>query len=229
VNPDSGQLILSFSRFDFSVVQIDDGLQTASAGRHSGPIVFLSCSGSPQKLISASMDGSIGIWDPSGRRLHLLQEHRCPIVNASLSGDGRSLATFAASGIGFLWNVDDGRRIRELPRHLDAVHSVHFFRDGKSLLTASRSSGVRIFDLIAAAEKTVPSDSQIVSADVSPDGHWLLMIVSVMTEAGAPSKAILRNMETDSNLVLPTEGTLKMAEFRPAGGSVVRGGHPEGV
>jgi len=68
----------------------------------------LSVSFSPDgdTLASASGDGTVKLWDRSGRELQTLQGHSSGVSSVSFSPDGDTLASASEDGTIILWNFN---------------------------------------------------------------------------------------------------------------------------
>ncbi|MEO0535905.1 MAG: hypothetical protein AAF215_18780 [Cyanobacteria bacterium P01_A01_bin.123] len=57
-------------------------------------------------LASASEDGTVKLWDRSGRQLQTLEGHTDEVWNVSFSPDGETLASASHDGAVKLWNFN---------------------------------------------------------------------------------------------------------------------------
>ena len=224
VSQTSGNLLVSNRTYNVAAIRTEDHQRLSTIGNHSGPIVFVSFAGTPEKIICASMDGVCTLWDLSGRLLHRLEGHLHPVIHANVSPDGLRLATFDEGGLGRLWNIADGTQIMELPGHTGAVHSVHFSSSGKLLVTASSGSGIRIWDLIARTEKTMAMEGDVLQVELSPDEAQLMVVSGKapiqsgnMITQFSGGKAMLVSRETGVKTPLSFEGTPTSGRFSPDG------------
>lgn len=81
-------------------------------------------------------------------RLGGLPEDRVPVVTAvAIQPRGDLLATAGDDHVVRLWNIQDGRLVRELLEHRDWVTAVAFSRDGSRLLTGGRDRQVLVWDV----------------------------------------------------------------------------------
>ncbi len=224
VSPTSGEMLLSTRTFNVAMIRMEDHQRLSTIGNHAGPIVFVSVSGRHEKVICASIDGVCTVWDLSGRFLHRLEGHLHPVIQADISSDGSTLATFDESGLGRLWNIQDGRQIIELPGHQGPVHSTQFSRSGKLLVTASFASGIHIWDLITRMEKSITIEGDALQVELSPDEGQLIVISgkapiqsgnSITRFSG--SQAVLIHRQTGEKKLLTIEGTPKYGRFSPDG------------
>ena len=220
VSPVSGKMLLSTRSYNAAVVRMDDHQRIVTLGKHSGPTVFLFFLGKPERVVCASIDGNCTVWDLSGRLLHRLEGHQHPLVRADVSQDGLRLATFDAAGLGRLWNLQDGAQIMEIPGHTNAVHTVQFSASGKSLVTASLASGVRIWDLISRAEETIAVEGDALYTELSPDEVQMLIVTGkapINTENKSTqlpgARAFLLNRQTGEKKQLLMNGTPRSGCF----------------
>lgn len=224
VSPKSGEIVLSKRTFNVSIIRMEDHQRLSAIGHHAGPVIFVSIVGRPEKVICASMDGICTLWDLSGRFLHRLEGHEHPVMQAAVSSDGATLATFDESGLGRLWNTEDGTQIMELPGHAGPVHSLQFSGSGKHLLTASSASGIHIWDLITRTEKLITVEGDALQAELSPDENQLLVVAGkAPVQSGntithfSGGQAVLINRQTSEKKLLTIEGTPKYGRFSPDG------------
>lgn len=127
------------------------------------------------KTIASSGESSLWVWDlATGRGRKLCDE-------AVLSGRGRNVAfapdgkTVAAAGedstVG-IWDVANGRRLRQLKGHKDWVTTVAFAPDGKRLASASKDHSIRLWDLSTGKEirQFRGHPSFVIGLAYAPDG-----------------------------------------------------------
>jgi len=127
------------------------GKQTATLGDHAGPVTSVALSASGSTLIAAGgragQFGFVTIWDLATRtRRHDLRGHTDAILAASLSPDGRWLATASYDRMVKLWDVGQGRELRTLKEHTDAVHAVAFSPDGTRVASGGADRTVKVWD-----------------------------------------------------------------------------------
>ncbi|HEX3997686.1 MAG TPA: c-type cytochrome domain-containing protein [Pirellulales bacterium] len=83
---------------------------------HSKPITALAilAGGKAERLLSASEDGHVRIWDPAtGGSLRDLDQG-APATAVAASADGRRILSTAANGNARLWDADDGKLIADM-------------------------------------------------------------------------------------------------------------------
>lgn len=128
---------------------------------HNGAVRGVHFSPDGLRLISASFDGSVRVWDLAARReLAALRGHFHNIMGSALTPDGRRLATggISAREAVKLWDLAAHRELLSLPGDGLYFHDLTFSPDG-NILAATSLGGVAHFwrapswEEIAAAEK----------------------------------------------------------------------------
>ena len=224
---DTGQVIFSFMTHDVDLIRMSDQRKISSVGGHAAPIVFETVAGEIPRIVCASMDGTVSIWDLSGRRLSPPLKHEHPIVNAAISPEGLRLATFDTAGQGMLWNVENGQSIMNLPGHTGMVPLIRFSGSGKQLLTSGSDSTIHIWDLISKTETQLTFNPGVISAEWSPDESRLLVVTGEVenslkdksrpTGPPLPSAALLLELRTGAKTNLEADGMPQFGRFRPNG------------
>ncbi|MFC4118853.1 helix-turn-helix domain-containing protein [Nonomuraea zeae] len=133
-------------------------LSTGRSGPGPGKTSALAFSGDGTRLAAGDLSGSTVLWDGAvRRRLGVLAtdkgsiSHLTPLrfVSAlAFSPDGRTLAVGDYTGLLHLWDTESSTPIGlPLPTPGDAVLALAFGRDGRTLYSAGRHTGLRTFDL----------------------------------------------------------------------------------
>jgi WD40 repeat protein len=146
-SPDGKMLAAAFSD---GVVRIWDpatGQETATWAAFSGPVRSFAFKPDGKWLAAAACHGDLFLWSvpDQGLRGKSTAAHRGGVTAVSFSPDGKRLASGGADGAVKLWSFagPEGRAQQEHAHaggHRTAVHSVAFFPDGRSLLSASGES-----------------------------------------------------------------------------------------
>jgi|GEM_PF-1792263 WD40 repeat protein/serine/threonine protein kinase len=102
-----------------------------------------------------------------------LTSHRGDAYCASLSADGKTLATGGQDGV-YLSNFHTGQLIQKLTDHQSEVNCVSFSSDGRWLATASDDHTVKIWNTTSwTCIHTIPHEGFVVTAIFSPDSSML--------------------------------------------------------
>ncbi|RPI98380.1 MAG: WD40 repeat domain-containing protein, partial [Chloroflexi bacterium] len=161
------------------------GLFDAGDEGHQGPVMSLAISADGHYAATGDANGVIILWEISTGDLMRRMESPGDWVNAlAFTPDGSLLvsglgkpstggsaptSTFAA-----IWDVQTGERVRNLVGHTNVVSAIAVSRDGRSILTGSADSSVRLWDLASGRElqRFIGHAEWVMGAALSPDGQW---------------------------------------------------------
>ncbi|BAZ53968.1 WD-repeat protein [Nostoc sp. NIES-4103] len=151
-----------------------DNIQEQNQFQLGGGQVFgVSFNPKVQKLVNASLDFSVYLWDLQGKSMVKFKGHKGWVWGASLSPDGQYLATASADCTACLWNLQ-GKPLVEFKGHKGSVLSVSFSSDGKHFATASLDSTARLWDLQGKLlVEFAGHQDWVLSVCFSPDGKYL--------------------------------------------------------
>jgi WD40 repeat protein len=152
-----------------------------------GQIVFASFAPRGERLLVASSDGKVGLYDGSGHRVGMLpRQHR--LTAAAWTPDGRLFATGTFDGNVSVWPVglDGPTRTVSTPSPVTALSF-----DRTTLLVAS-GTHVRLVDLASGRTKTIGFTGAVVAAALDPAGH----VFAVANRFGKTTAATLRSART---------------------------------
>ncbi len=101
-----------------------------------------------QRLVSASWDKTIRIWDvASGKLLRTIEEPESAVRSVTFSPDGRRLVSGGEDHTIRLWDAETGVELATLRGHQGSVTSVAFSSDGSILASASADKTVMMWEL----------------------------------------------------------------------------------
>src|SRR5262249_26327059 len=99
------------------------------------------------KLVTASYDKLLILWDVAGRKeLHTLKHHTAAVFAASFSPDGKTLVSAAADQTVKLWNVETGQRITTLIEPTKGLNTVAFHPRGHEIAAAGIDKMIRVYE-----------------------------------------------------------------------------------
>ncbi|NER82575.1 MAG: hypothetical protein F6K42_24050, partial [Leptolyngbya sp. SIO1D8] len=81
-------------------------LQRNTLASHTDGVRSVSFAPDGQTLASASSDGTVKLWDRSGRELQTFEGHTDRVWSVSFAPDGQTLASASSDGRVILWNFD---------------------------------------------------------------------------------------------------------------------------
>jgi len=126
----------------------DNALVRTLEGVHKDNIFALAFSPDGKRIVSASYDKTLIIWDvETGNVLHTLANHVDAVYTVAWSPDGKRIASGAGDRTVKLWNADDGKLLITISDSLDAVLSLAFSPDGHTLAGAGADKVIRTWEI----------------------------------------------------------------------------------
>ena len=161
--------------------QAETGKVTARLTGLPGKINAIEFSADGKQLLSASgiagLYGQATVWSVEQRKpIRSFKGHRDTMYAATLSPDGKTLATGSYDHQIILWNVESGKQLRKLTGHNGAVYDVAFHPGGNVLASASGDETVKLWRVdtgLRLDTRSQPLDEQYV-VTFSPDGKYLV-------------------------------------------------------
>ena len=125
-----------------------------------------------KRLASASMDGTVKVWDVNSKRVLLDVAAAAAVYCVAFSPDGKSLATANVDGTVKIWNADSGQLLHTLVGHTAAAYRVVFSPGGNRLVSVSADTKVRLWDVPSGQPLRVFSGhtGAVHALAISPDG-----------------------------------------------------------
>jgi WD40 repeat protein len=162
--------------------------EKATLKGHTGFVYSVAYSPDGKTLASGSYDKSIKLWDvATGRELATLKGNTDAVCSVAYSPNGKTLAAGSGDLTGRLWSGDHdgmvklsdvatGRELATLKGNTDAVFSVAYSPDGKTLASGSwDDTTIKLWDVETCKERaTLKGHTEIVNSFAySPDGKTL--------------------------------------------------------
>ncbi|MCB8925159.1 MAG: hypothetical protein H6652_05985 [Ardenticatenaceae bacterium] len=124
-----------------------------------------------ERIVTASSDGTVRMWDLVGNELAVLSGHGGWVRSATFSPNGERIVT-ATDGTVRLWD-QVGNELVVLS--VNGVRSATFSPDGEQIVTASRDGTARLWDLAGDELAVLNGHGDWVnSATFSPDGKQIM-------------------------------------------------------
>ncbi len=141
--------------------------------------VVNSCDVSPdgKRIVSASSDKELKIWDvANGRDLLTLRGHSISVETCSFSPDGKSIISGARNGEIKLWDAVSGNELRSFPGHRDGVATCKFSLDGRRVVSSSGDNTLKIWNAETGSELHTLSGhaGEVYSCEFSPDDKLIV-------------------------------------------------------
>lgn len=213
---------------------------------HRGPVLDAAFDARGERILTASADGSVCLWDAmSGRLLLELSVQGAKAYRVDFSRDGTLGAAISSDGSTRVWDLATGRTLYIIqsegdpPENFFAAAGVTapvwqdkryyqlvFSPDGTSLLTSAYETSPRVIDSRTGAQiaRLGGHQSTVTSAAFSPDGRYLITASgggSVLLR-DATTGRVLSTLAADTHLALPWP-----VAFSGASDRVMFGSHSE--
>ncbi|WP_437978630.1 TIR domain-containing protein [Sorangium sp. So ce295] len=141
------------------------------------------CAISPdaQRIVSASDDGTLKVWELStGRLLSTLQGHakgvNKGVKSCALSPDGQRVVSASGDGTLKVWELSTGRLLSTLQGHVHGVSDCAISPDGQRVVSAAADWTLKVWDLATGQPlATLQGHAMGVrSCAISPDGQRIV-------------------------------------------------------
>jgi WD40 repeat protein len=134
-------------------VKATAGQEPLTLKGHTGIVLSVAFSADGTRLVSASADQTVKVWDAtSGQETLTLKGHSKLVFSAVFNDDGKRLASASVDQTVKVWDATSGLEAITLRGHTDQVTSVAFSKDGAWLASASLDRTVKIWDATSGRE-----------------------------------------------------------------------------
>lgn len=180
ISPDDS--VIAIGRF--ATVELQDAATGKTIRRlpnHPGKVNRIEFTPDGSRLVTASgiagLFGKATIWDVAdGKQVTEFVAHRDTLYDATLSPNGKYLATAGYDRKIMLWDVDSGKVLRELTGHNGAIYDLAFNPDSTVLASASADETIKLWHVESGDRLDTlgqPLDEQYV-VTFSPDGRFIV-------------------------------------------------------
>jgi WD40 repeat protein len=138
-------------------------------GTTHGPVFSAVFSPDGQRVVSATDDGQVVIWDVASGRGTAYHVHTGAVMDAAYSPDGGRIVSASADDTVQILNTH-GAQVAVLRGHRGAVNSASFSPDGRRIVSASSDQTVRVWDSASGTQLAMfEGDAPFNWAGYSPD------------------------------------------------------------
>jgi len=141
---------------------------------HSGSVQACAVTADGRRVVSASSDHTLKVWDlDSGRELATLQGHAFFVTACAVTPDGARVVSASYDHTLKVWDLERGRELATLQGHADIVTACAVTPDGRRVVSASFDRTLKVWDLERGRElATLQGHAHWVTAcAVTPDGR----------------------------------------------------------
>jgi WD40 repeat protein len=115
---------------------------------HGGRIAACAVTPDGRRVVSASSDGTLRVWDlETGRPLTTMAGHTSDVNACAVTLDGRRVVSASADQTLKIWDLESGRALATLAGHTDSVSACAVIRDGRRMISASWDGTLKVWDL----------------------------------------------------------------------------------
>ncbi|XRB25396.1 hypothetical protein RI054_44g152540 [Pseudoscourfieldia marina] len=173
---------------------------------HSWHVRFASYSADGTRIVSASVDSTVRVWDATTRAcLSVLEGHSREVTSASYIADGTRIVSASDDKTVRVWDATTGACLSVLEGHSGLVYSASYSTDGTRIVSSSQDKTVRVWDATTGACLSVLEghSDYVRSASYSADGTRIVSASDDKTVRvwDATTGACLSVLEGHSDLV----------------------------
>ena len=159
------------------LIEIEKRGQVFCATGHEKGIVTLALLPGDQKVLTASEDRTIRLWDlADGKQLRQFDGHTKEVWALAVAPNGRRFASSGQDCVVRLWNLDGGLRSHELATLPHYVRCLLFSADGQRLLAGTFDGNIYVLDVHSGkTTATWPGHKDaVLCLTITPDGSKIL-------------------------------------------------------
>lgn len=194
---------------------------SASPLKHAGQVHACVFSPDGARVLSASDDGTLKLWDAVADVADAGTRHDLAVNACAFAPDGQRFASAGADHTLRLWDGHTGVSLMNLTGHTQAVHACAYSVDGCRIVSGADDETVRVWDAGTGEEVlTLHAGSAVHCCVFSPDGTRLLWGTSQHAQTGVVALWDLSSQTERARLRLSMTG-INACAFFPNGTRVV--------
>ncbi|WP_437283624.1 TIR domain-containing protein [Sorangium sp. So ce375] len=144
---------------------------------HSNWVYACTISPDGQRVVSASGDKTLKVWDlATGQLLSTLEGHPEQINACAISPDGQRVVSASGDNTLKVWDLATGQLLSTLEGHPEQINACAISPDGQRIVSASKDKTLKVWDLATGTLlSTLEGHSNWVKAcAISPDGQRIV-------------------------------------------------------
>ncbi len=144
---------------------------------HSKWVNFCAYSPDGSRIVSASEDNTLKVWDAeTGAEVATLAGHSEQVASCAFSPDGSRIVSVSEDNTLKVWDVVTGAKITTLAGHSQSVESCDYSPSGSRIVSASVDNILKVWDAGTGAKITTLAghSGSVTSCAYSPDGSRIV-------------------------------------------------------
>ncbi|ETO25084.1 WD repeat-containing protein [Reticulomyxa filosa] len=144
---------------------------------HDNTVNSVQFSADSCKIVSASYDCTVRIWDVvSGKQLQIFIGHTDRVFSARFSPDGNTIVSCSGDKTIRLWNINTGNEVMKLRNDSNKILDVEFSPDGRYIVSDLKDNTIQLWDLYSGMEitKLLGHSRDVVSTRFSSNGKMIV-------------------------------------------------------
>jgi WD40 repeat protein/serine/threonine protein kinase len=158
------------------VWDLEAGTLLATMRGHQNKVSSVAFSPDGRRVVSASQDQTLRVWEVGGKRVAILHGHTSHVERAFFSADGRRVLSASNDGTVRFWDPAGGEAVAVCQGHARGISSCAMSGDGAWLASAAADHTVRLWDLALVERDGVlrGHESYVYAVAFCPDGIHLV-------------------------------------------------------
>ena len=158
---------------------------------HDGFVTSVAFLPDGKRVLSASADKTIKLWNTNGTLLKTFSGHRAKINSIAISPDGQKILSGGADQTIRLWDLEQGAEQTKFPMQDKEINSVAFSPDGQWILSGDSSGIAKLWSVSGDETYQYPKlDGGVTGVAFSHDSSFVFVAgckPSVNTDSGSQS------------------------------------------
>ncbi|MEK9724137.1 MAG: c-type cytochrome, partial [Rhodospirillaceae bacterium] len=134
-----------------STIRIYDTATGAPRGKmvgHKMGITELRASADGRRLLSSSIDKTLGLWDVAGfEAIRTLERHDSQVYGVRFTPDGKRAVSGGRDGFLMVWDLETGKLLKSFKGHDKIIWAVAISPDGRFAVSGSSDDTARVWHL----------------------------------------------------------------------------------